>query len=221
MSKKMTKEQEALLFEYAYHNDRANDKIKIFVLIFMIMVFFMGKYYITINPEYTKYLSFSLNDLTIEGLFLSNFMHANLIHLFMNSLAAFFLFGRLFFISRSSLLLLMGISAIGSLLVSGIFMPSQAVLVGFSGVLYGFLCVFLLYLYDIKKSLTPHYQSMVKRCLIINGILSLGINFVPHIGWFAHLGGAIAGVLFYFILKYYNKIDYRNLTVSYMCYKGF
>ncbi len=67
------------------------------------------------------------------------------------------------------------------------------------------------YLFDGLKTYSKHIESHklsnIKRFLTINAFIIFALSFIPNVAWYAHLGGFLAGYLFY---KYYkNKIEYK------------
>lgn len=156
-------------------------------------------------------VSISEGKLTLSGMVLANFMHFNWLHIFMNMTAMIFLFNRFFFANYKILLTVIVLSAVGSTVLSIELMPKDGVLIGSSGILYGVLTFYFLYLNDLRMTYkNTEGEAKLRKFLLIQIIICAMINFMPMIGWYAHLGGAIMGFIVYFVVR-------KNLDFSDKC----
>lgn len=203
-------------FETQIKKDKQNKKLIYFLVGFCILFYFAFGYLISEDHRLISLVSFSNNNPTFSGFVFSNFMHANIIHLGMNMLVLWFIISRLFVINYKKILLLIALSSISSNVFSYFLLSENGILVGASGFIYGLFAFLMLYLMDIKKVCKLPYRKMINRFLIINIIFSIGFSFVPNIAWFAHLGGAVMGVIVYYIMKKRNVIDYSNMAILVM-----
>lgn len=203
-----------------YHHQVENSKyiplMKNIFLGFCLIMWLGGIALINSNIIDVADVSISGVHLTASGIILSNFMHFNWLHIFMNMTALIFLFNRFFFANYKILLILIVMSAIGSIILSIEFMPKDGVLIGSSGILYGILAFYFLYLNDLRQCyVAPDVNKKIKKFLLIQTILCVIINFMPMIGWYAHLGGAIMGVILYFIVRKRLDFSAESLTLTY------
>ena len=192
-------------------NFRNNSILRNILIISMILFYFIVSFIISNNPEDIKYFSFNKDNLTISGLILSNFMHGGILHLTFNMWALFFMINRMFFISFYKIIHLIFLGSVGSLALSSIYLSSNQVLLGSSGFIFALFSFFGLYLYDLKNRYKMDNRS-INAFLSINGALLFGISFFPNVAWFAHLGGFIIGVIYYYIVK--KDLDYDFLNYS-------
>jgi rhomboid protease GluP len=161
-------------------------------------------------------VTISEGKLTISGMILANFMHFSWLHILMNMTAMIFLFNRFFFANYKILLALIVLSAIGSTLLSIEMMPKDGVLIGASGILYGVLTFYFLYLNDLRQCyVAPEANKKIGKFLLIQTSICVIINFMPMIGWYAHLGGAIMGLILYFVVRKQLDFSDKCLTLTY------
>lgn len=214
--KQALREASRVDFATQIEKDSQNKKLIYFLVGFCILFYFAFGHLVGTNHSQASLVSFSNHNPTFSGFVFSNFMHANLIHLGMNMLVLWFIISRLFVINYKQILLLITLSSISSNLFSYFLLSENGILVGASGFIYGLFAFLMLYLMDIKKACHLPYRKMINRFLIINIIFSIGFSFVPNIAWFAHLGGAVMGVIVYYIMKHRNAIDYSNMAILVM-----
>ena len=148
---------------------------------------FIGAYYKTFvlaNNEYWRLIT-------------TGFIHIDIFHVLMNSIALINIGG---FIER-----LYGTKRFLIILINGIFFGTFFVfaaegnnlVVGISGGLYALLGVMLVYLYESGLMRQPMIRSQIMRMVFINVL----INFIPQVSVLGHLGGLIVGVLLGFMLS--------------------
>ena len=161
-------------------------------------------------------VSISEGKLTVSGVILANFMHFYWLHILMNMTAMIFLLNRFFFANYKILLVLIVLSAIGSSILSIEMMPKDGVLIGSSGILYGVLTFYFLYLNDLRQCYVANeVNKKISKFLLIQTLICVIINFMPMIGWYAHLGGAIMGFILYFIVRKRLDFSAECLTLTY------
>ncbi len=138
------------------------------------------------------------------------FTHGSWIHLLMN-MSALYLFGSYYeekLGKAKYLLVLISSTAIASL--AHWMFNGNGLLVGMSGGLYAFLAMrtadVLIY-----RHATPSFYQMLG--------LNLLINFMPGVGYLAHLGGFITGLCYYFI--FIDKRFSKAVTVLLICFALF
>lgn len=193
-------------------NFRNNSFLRNGLIISMILFYFIVSFIISNNPENIKYFGFKQDDLTISGLVLSNFMHSGLLHLIVNMWALFFIINRMFFISFHQIIYLILLGCFGSIALSSIYLSSNQVLLGSSGFIFALFSFFGFYLYDLKNIYKMDNRS-INAFLTINGALLFGISFLPNVAWFAHLGGFIIGMIYYYIVRKNLDYDFLNYTI--------
>lgn len=153
----------------------------------------------------TDYKTFTLGLGEYFRLITSGFCHFSFLHFFGNmisllSLGSFIenVYGQ----KRYLLYLFSGI-LLGSL-TSGV-LNTNIIESGISAALYTFLVIVVLYVFIYRKGVSTNFFSV----LLINA----GLNFLPNVSWQAHLGGAIAGVIFFFI-DYYDRTKNNVLKIT-------
>ena len=131
--------------------------------------------------------------------------HGSLLHLGMNMYSLYLLghyfedkYGKLKFIA-----VLLSSIILGSL-TSGI-LTTTVLTVGISGGLYGLLAFFLL---DMFTNPYVNKQSLYPMIII-----NLAINFMSGVSWAGHLGGFVAGLLFYYAFKQKNRFFIASVLV--------
>lgn len=125
----------------------------------------------------------------------SIFLHANVLHLGMNSLAVFFL-GRnveAFFGPWKTLFLFLASGIVGSIASA---MLTRQISVGASGAVFGLVGVSLAFAWKYRRILPPYVRNVMGMWLLpLLGLnLALGL-IVPRVDLMAHLGGLLAGAL--------------------------
>lgn len=139
--------------------------------------------------------------------FITNgFVHGGFMHLFFN-LFSLMVLGPLIEKKYGSLkysIILFGSIICGSLCEGCL--SSNSLCLGLSGGLYGLMVVYILSIFEFNKGrLSPSIIYLI--------FINLLINFMPNVAWQTHLGGAIFGVVSYYMFKDY-KINYLYLIVS-------
>jgi len=138
--------------------------------------------------------------------FTSAFFHANLIHLAMNMIALY-QFGNL--VLKSTSVSVFFQIFIGSLLMSSLFSllyiyfwDSTVNVIGASGAIFGLFSFYFMYIKNFKLFLI---QFIVFHAVIF--------AFELPIAWYAHLGGAIFGILYYlYIFRFFKKSPFQPLN---------
>lgn len=205
-------------FSKQVENAKYTPLIKNLFLAFCLIMWIGGIVLINLNIIDIADVSIKANQLTFSGVILANFMHFNWLHILMNMTAMIFLFNRFFFANYKILLTLIVMSAMGSSFLSIELMPKEGVLIGASGILYGVLMFYFLYLNDLRLTYKRTDASKkLARFLLIQGGLCVIINFMPMIGWYAHLGGAIMGFILYFFVR--KRLDFSTECLALTYYK--
>ena len=169
-----------------------NTKIKAIILIGLSVIGYMFQLYFQKEgmTEYKHFmLVFTINPFSSWiSLFTSGFMHANLLHIGMNMFMLYML--ALMFVEKNSKFMTVYFL---SLLLSSIFsllyvkFIDTAFVLGASGAIFG------IFSYIFFK--TNRRKEFYLNFVIFNiGMVLFGMN----IAWYAHLGGATAGILYYY-----------------------
>lgn len=214
--KRIHQESNLEVFHQQVENSKHIPLIKHLFLGFCLLMWIGGIILINAKVIDIPDVSISEGKLTLSGMILANFMHFNWLHIFMNMTAMIFLLNRFFFANYKILLALIVLSAIGSSILSIEMMPKNGVLIGASGILYGILTFYFLYLNDLRQCyVATEANKKIARFLLIQAGLCVIINFMPMIGWYAHLGGAIMGLILYFVVR--KRLDFSPecLTLTY------
>lgn len=125
-------------------------------------------------------------------LFTSAFLHADLIHLFVNMYSLFIIGSQVeTFIGKTKFLLVYLISAISGSLMSLIFLESNVVGIGASGALFGLMGALLYFGYHYRLYLSDAIKNQIVPIIVINLLMSFFLGFDNA----AHLGGLIGGYL--------------------------
>lgn len=203
-----------------FHQQVENSKyiplIKYIFLGFCVLMWLGGIILINANVINIADVSISEGKLTVSGVILANFMHFYWLHILMNMTAMIFLLNRFFFANYKILLVLIVLSAIGSSILSIEMMPKDGILIGSSGILYGVLTFYFLYLNDLRQCYVANeVNKKISKFLLIQTLICVIINFMPMIGWYAHLGGAIMGFILYFIVRKRLDFSAECLTLTY------
>ena len=163
---------------------------------FFLITFLLSKSYGQINTLVAlgaNYQMFTVGLDQFWRLLISGFLHANIFHLLMNMMALYNLgtamekeIG-----SAKFALVLYGSVLAGSLF--SLTFHENTISVGMSGGLYGLLGVYIMTAYKHGDLRNP----AITRTIFIN----LLINFVNGVDFYAHIGGLVAGIMFYYILN--------------------
>ena len=143
-------------------------------------------------------------------IFTAGFVHVDVFHLLVNMLSLISLgrllenyYGHIKFL----IVLLVGI-VFGNLFLFAL--NDNIVAVGISGGLYALLACLAMYIYNTKM----YKITAVMHNVIYIFLVNLMINLLPSIGYYAHLGGFIAGILLAFIFtKNSNWVSLKNNTI--------
>lgn len=121
------------------------------------------------------------------------FIHGSLIHILCN-LLSFYMIGKVVEKTISSLkyLLMLFVGILFSSLCRGI-LTGNSLSIGLSGGIY------TIFIYMVLYSINSGYISL--NTFMPTLILNLALNFMPGVSWQCHLGGAFAGVMFYYLYK--------------------
>ena len=190
---------------------KANRPIVTYILILICSIIYIISF--ILSRKYTdttvyifmgaSYNTFTLGLKQLYRLFTSGFVHGGFVHLLSNMYSLFYL-GT--FIERryayKRYLLIMSISIIVGTLSQSI-LSINTIVLGFSGALYSFMMIFIL---DGLKQKRINITQLIPIIFI-----NLSINFISNTAWVAHLGGLLAGYLFYLI--YNNKENKRYILL--------
>lgn len=97
----------------------------------------------------------------------------------------------------------------GSIICGGLcqgILTSNSLCMGLSAGLYGIMTVYILMVVE-------HFDGHLPRNFIYVIFLNLIINFIPTVAWQAHLGGAIFGLVSFYMFKD-NKLDYKFIVLA-------
>lgn len=152
----------------------------------------------------TDYKTFTLGLGEYFRLITSGFCHFSFLHFFGNMISLFSLgsFIEIVYGQKRYIIYLLGGILLGSL-TSGV-LNTNIIESGISSALYTFLVIVILYIFIYRKGISANFFTV----LLINA----GINFMPNVAWQAHLGGAVAGVIFFFI-DYYERTKNKSLKI--------
>lgn len=171
---------------YSILNVRTNDNISTMIL--------LGADYKTFTLGLGEYFR----------LITAGFGHFSLLHLICNMISLLSLgsFIETVYGKKRYLIYLLGGILIGSL-TSGV-LNTNIIESGISAALYGFLIIVTLYFIMYQGAITGNFISIV--------FLNICLNFLPNVAWQAHLGGAIAGFIFFFI-DYYERTKNKAFNI--------
>lgn len=150
------------------------------------------------------YKMFTLGLKEFYRLFTYGFVHSSFIHLLLNMYSLYIL-GNLIenkYGSFKFIIILFSSILIGGL-THGILTDNQLI-VGMSGGIYGLFAIYIIEALNMGAYNNTSFLMML--------FINLGLNFISNVSWQTHLGGAIAGLMFYFIFKN-KKIDYTMLAL--------
>lgn len=139
------------------------------------------------------YKIFTLGLKEFYRLITSAFLHSSLLHLTCN-LISFLTFGAIIepLVGKIKFLIMFFCGVLTSSLTHGI-LSGNSLVVGLSGGIYALFAFFIMYFIN-KGYLT---LGAIMPTIIIN----LFINFMPNVSWQGHLGGAICGIIFYYLFE--------------------
>ena len=203
LSQVKNKEKQKPFIKKLLDNPRLVISVLILVSIVMNMItmFLSTKYSTSASLIFlgADYKMFTLGLGQYWRLFTYSFLHSSLIHLFTNCFSLYIigsmLEGR---IGHLKFFLIYMSGVLGAALTNGA-LTGNGIVVGMSGGVYAIFAFFILYF--MNKGLL-NIVSLMPTILI-----NIGINFMPNVSWQGHLGGAIIGIVFYYIFKE-NKTNY-------------
>lgn len=152
------------------------------------------------------YKTFTLGLNEFYRLITCGFIHGSFFHLFCNMYSLFILGP---YIERKYGALKYLFLIIGSILCGSLCqgcLTTNSICLGLSAGLYSLMVIYILSILDMTN-------MKLTNGLLYIVFLNLLINFMPGVAWQAHLGGAIFGLVFYYIFKE-EKISYIYLLVS-------
>lgn len=139
------------------------------------------------------------------------FLHSSFIHIFCNCVSLYTIslvlepqLGKF----KYSLLFICGI--IGASLTHGV-LSGNSLVTGLSGGIYA------LFAYLIMYFVKSNYLSMASLMPTI--LINLMLNFLPNVSWQSHLGGALIGILFYYIYED-DKINWMQFPIILILFAG-
>lgn len=189
------------------------------IIIFICSILFLLNYYLTKKFDNTTaliltgadYKTFTLGLKEYWRLIICGFNHSGFLHLALNCYS-FYIIGT--YVERKygslKLLIILLCSILCGSLTFGILSDNQ-LSVGLSGGIYG---LFVIYIIDALR--LGAYRS---NSFLIMIFINLYLNFQANVAWQAHLGGAIAGLIFYYMFIN-EKIDKRLLILVVVLYIG-
>lgn len=140
----------------------------------------------------------------------AGFVHVDIFHLLVNMISLFSL-GRLlenYYGHLKYLIIIIAGIIFGNLFLFAL--NDNIVAVGISGGLYALLAALAMYIYNTKMYKIPAIMHNVIYIILVN----LMINLLPSVGYYAHLGGFIAGILLAFIFtKNANWASLKKNTI--------
>lgn len=155
--------------------------------------------YIALGADY-KFFTLGLSQ--YWRLFTYAFCHSGLLHLIVNMYSMYILgtyFERKYGTIKFIILFLIGI--LGSSLIYGTLSGTQnTVCLGLSGGIYALFAIYIFEAISMGALNNPRFVTLI--------LINVGLNFMSGVAWQAHLGGALIGLLFYYLYKD-NKVDYR------------
>ncbi|TDW26338.1 membrane associated rhomboid family serine protease [Breznakia blatticola] len=138
------------------------------------------------------------------------FLHADIIHLFVNMMSLYYLGNYLQRVyTRKQFLVILLASIIGGGLLTYIVSPTP-LMVGISGGLYGLLGAYLLSIIENDMIRIPQIRNSVIQVVLINILISL----MPGISLTGHLGGFIVGVGIAFLFSHARRYKPYKIHVA-------
>lgn len=137
------------------------------------------------------------NKKEIWRIFTAGFVHMSPSHLIMNVYSLYSLGNTLerFLGPLKYSILLFGSMILGNIFSYCFSKDTYTISGGLSSGIYGLLFFYLKFIYSYVG-----IRMLLDTSLLINVMINLSLNFLPGVGWKAHLGGAIFGVLFAVLL---------------------
>lgn len=196
-----------------------NSKGALSLIAICILVYLFGLYINSLAQYETTYMiflggiyvPFIQAAFEVHRFLTAGFIHADLMHLFMNMLSLYNVSTLLEKVYGTKTFVLTTLaSIIGGNLTVYIADQKAAISVGMSTGIYGLLGLFVVYLVDTGLIKTPVFKQNLFTILAIN----LMINFMPNISWLGHLGGFVTGVIIGILLI--KKPDFQSFKKNMM-----
>lgn len=187
--------------------------ICILLFILTCLLEYIGKYsasasLIVLGGNYT---TFTLGLKQYYRLITGAFLHSSLTHLFFNMWSFYVVSGVLERnLGRTKYLIMLFAGILFSSLTASV-LNANTLIIGMSGGIY---CLFV---YLIAFYLGSGFINT--RTFIPTILLNLALNFLPGVSWQTHLGGAICGLMFYYIFKD-KKVDNKLCIVLFILLVG-
>lgn len=191
---------------------KRNIKINNIVMIICLIIFILYIYcYRLTNDEVSTmillgadYKTFTLGLGEYFRLITCGFCHFNILHLVANMISLYSLgsFIENVYGPKKYLIYLFGGILIGSL-TSGV-LNTNIIESGISAALYTFLVIVFMYFFLYHNAISLNFVSII--------FINIGLNFLPNVAWQGHLGGAVAGLIFFFI-DYYERIHNKTYNL--------
>lgn len=187
--------------------------IVISILMFIFSTILSNKYSQSASLIFlgADYKIFTLGLKEFWRLFTYSFLHGSIIHLISNCLSLYVI-GSLLEprIGHLKFLVIYILGVIGAGLSHGILL-GNSLCIGMSGGIYALFAYFILY---FSRRRMINFASIMPTIMI-----NLLINFMPGVSWQGHLGGAIIGVIFFYIYLD-DKTNYAVLPVVFILLIG-
>ncbi|HUP27087.1 MAG TPA: rhomboid family intramembrane serine protease, partial [Chloroflexia bacterium] len=174
--------------------------------IFMLMTVLGGSINATENADLLVKWGAKVNGRVYQGewwrLITSTFLHAGILHIFLNGSALYFIGMDLeAFVGKARFAAVYAISGLGGSVASFIFSPFNVPGVGASGAIFGLIGALAVY-FGLHRRLLGARGNAQFRSILLVIVLNLGFGFsgILPIDNSAHLGGLIAGVASGFVL---------------------
>ncbi len=143
-------------------------------------------------------------------LFTYGFLHADIIHLFVNMVSLYYLGNYLQRVyPRRQFIIILLASILGGGLLTYIVSPT-ALMVGISGGLYGLLGAYLLSIIENDMIRIPQIRASVIQVVVINVLISL----MPGISLAGHLGGFVVGIVIAFLFSHARRFKPYKIHVA-------
>lgn len=194
---------------------KRNLKVKLPIVTTVTMVICIIMYLITVilEKDYgnintlivlgANYKTFTVGLYEFYRLVTAGFLHGGIFHLLMNMLALYNM-GR--FMEKEIGSLKFGVVLYGSVIIgslTSLLFGDNGISVGLSGGLYGLMGVYLMIAYKNHQLNNPATIQVI--------LINLMINFMGGVDVFAHLGGLVAGIIFY-----YTMFENKRFIVIYI-----
>ena len=186
---------------------KANRPVFTYIIMAICALIYLISYFLSRNYTDTSvyifmgasYNTFTLGLRQLYRLITSGFVHGGFIHLLSNMYSLYYIGA---FMERRygyiRYLIVMFVSIIVGTLSQSI-LSENTIILGMSAALYAFMLIFVI------EGLKERLINISQLVPII--IINLSINFISTTAWLAHLGGLIAGYIFYLI---YNSKDNKK-----------